>query len=42
MEENLICKLFGHTSRIQPRSSEHSLVWTTCRRCGKSLKEIKK
>jgi len=37
-----ICRLFGHTNRIQERSSEHSLVWTICRRCGKRLEEKEK
>jgi len=36
---NVICKIFGHTGKIEPRSSEHSLVWTICRRCGSEVKE---
>jgi len=36
---SVMCKIFGHSGKIEPRSLEHSLVWTICRRYGSKLEE---
>jgi len=40
---NIICKLFGHTDRVEKMpqfngTDTYSRVWSICRRCGQPLK----